>query len=204
MVGRLCLCFYSIIGIIGQFLIKISVGSGKSSFSATTHKTQNNRRLPMERDCVIGSRSRFPITTGAQWQSDPIKVRYQTTEAFIPKGPGRGCVFGTVLWWRDRGNVVTRVLRSVEANAFKGTVHPQIKLRVFPFTRHAIYSSILFWCELPSLESAFVGNDRSSLWRCFGPDQSGGKTNRPMWKYWNWSETASVKPNTCPWVLSLG
>lgn len=37
----------------------------------------------MEQGWVIGSRGRFPITTGEQGQSDPIKVRHQTTEAFM-------------------------------------------------------------------------------------------------------------------------
>ena len=80
-----CVFLYNIIGIIGQFLIKISVCSGTSS-SLPPHTIDNNEwRLPLEQDWVIVSRRQFPITTEAQWQSDPIKVRHQTTEAVISR-----------------------------------------------------------------------------------------------------------------------
>lgn len=39
----------------------------------------------------------------------------------------------------------------IQYNYFKGTVHPKIKSKdIFPLTCNSIYTSRLFWCELPS------------------------------------------------------
>lgn len=71
-----CLCFYSIIVIIGQFLTEISFWSETTS-SLPLHAADNNERWPMLRTGLSNMESRkpFPRTTRTQ---DLLKLLYQT------------------------------------------------------------------------------------------------------------------------------
>lgn len=55
-------------------------------------KTDRSERcLPTAHNWVIGSRSRIPVTTGEEWQSEPIKVGHQTSEVFAYRDQARCC-----------------------------------------------------------------------------------------------------------------
>lgn len=71
-----CLCFYSIIVIIGQFLTEISFWSETTS-SLPLHTADNNEWWPTLRTGLsnMESRNQFPRTTGTLYTSRPEKTK---------------------------------------------------------------------------------------------------------------------------------